>query len=152
MNKFIKSFGYAFSGISEAIKTQRNLRFHIVAVLYVSLTAVITNVSKTDWIAILICFALVLSSEMFNTAVEKLCDTLHPEKSEKLKFVKDVSAGAVLISAIISAIVGAIIFFDRETLQIAADFIKNNVVLTIVIVCTLVPAIMFVSGRKKNDN
>lgn len=151
MNKFIKSFEYAFSGIAEAIKTQRNMRFHIVAVFYVSLSAAITNISKMEWIAILICFALVLASEMFNSAVEKLCDMLHPEKSKKIKFIKDVSAGAVLIPALISAIVGAMIFFNKETLQIAADFIKNNIVLTIVIVCTLVPAIMFVSGRKKND-
>ena len=151
MKNFLKSFVFAFLGIKAAVNTQRNMRFHIAAAFYVTISALVTRASKTDWLAILICFALVFSAEMFNTAIERLCDTLHPEKSEKIGFVKDVSAGAVLLSAFISATVGVIVFFNSEALRNAADFINNNVVLTIIIACTFVPAVIFVSGRKKND-
>ena len=151
MKRFLKSFVYAFSGIANTVKTQRNMRFHIAAAFYVTVSAFAANISKLEWFAVLLCFALVFSAEMFNTAIEKLCDTLHPEKSKNIGFVKDAAAGAVLISAIISAVVGILIFFDADSLSAASDFIKNNILLTVFIVCTLVPAIMFVSGRKKND-
>lgn len=64
-------------------------------------------------LAVLLCIGLVMALEMVNAAIEKLCDRLHPDKHTDIKLVKDMAAGAVLWAAIISAIVGLIIFAPK---------------------------------------
>ena len=61
--------------------------------------------------AVLFCIALVLSLEMLNTAVEKLADQTHPERHPQIGLVKDVAAGAVLWAAVLSVVIGAIVFW-----------------------------------------
>lgn len=151
MKKFLKSFSYAFNGVRKAVRTERNMRFHMVAAFYVIIAAAVTKIPKLEWFVILFCFALVMGFELMNTALENLCDAAHPEKSSKIALAKDAAAGAVLVSAFISAVIGILIFFDAESLKNAGEFIKNNIVLTVIIACTLVPAVIFISGRKKND-
>ena len=66
-----------------------------------------------EWIAIGFCIAFVIAMEMLNTAIEKLCDVVHQEVHPGIKKVKDIAAGAVLISAIFSLITGLIIFLPK---------------------------------------
>jgi diacylglycerol kinase (ATP) len=68
------------------------------------------RVSKYDWGILLLCIGLVLSLELFNSAVEKLCDLVMPEKHPKIKYIKDVMAAAVLMACLFTAIIGLIIF------------------------------------------
>ena len=101
----IYSFYYAGRGIISALKEERNLKIHIGIMLLVILAGFYFNISITEWIVCIMLFGLVISLELVNTAM--------PEKNEKAKIAKDVSAGAVLVSAIASAIIGLIIFVPK---------------------------------------
>lgn len=70
----------------------------------------VLSLNKTDWLWILLAIALVIISEMANTAIEKICDKISPERDADIKVIKDISAGFVLVAAIFALLVGAIIF------------------------------------------
>jgi diacylglycerol kinase len=110
MKKFFWSFIYAFRGVYYAIYSQRNMKVHLLAVLVVSLAGIFFSITTTEWLAIILCFSLVIGLEMVNTAVELLADKLHPEKDEQIGKAKDVAAGAVLVAAIFSVLVTVMIF------------------------------------------
>lgn len=111
--KFIRSFGYAVKGIFIAVKEQLNLKVHILALVCVTAAGFFFELSVIEWTIVLLTFGLVLVAEMLNTAIEYLVDFVSPEHHEKAGKVKDVAAGAVLISAIIAGIVGLLIFGNK---------------------------------------
>ena len=113
MKKLINSFRYAFCGILSAIKSERNMKIHFTFVLLVIIFGIIYKISINEWIYCLICFALVISSEMINTAIEINTNMVMPKKNINAKNTKDIAAGAVLVSAIISFIVGLLIFLPK---------------------------------------
>jgi diacylglycerol kinase len=108
------AFAYAFAGIREALK-EPNLKIHVVAMIGVVGFAFYFKVTPVEWCILLICCALVISLELINSAIERLCDRVEPEIHPKIKFVKDVSAGAVLVAALTSAVIGSIIFYGYFT-------------------------------------
>lgn len=113
VDKLINSFKYAIQGIIVTIKSERNIKIHIFIMLLVIIAGIMLKISKIDWIICIILFAIVIGGELFNTAIETVVDMVMPEKNDKAKFAKDVSAGAVLILAIGAAIVGLIIFIPK---------------------------------------
>ena len=115
MKKLIYSFKYAFEGIITGLKKEQNMKIHFIIMILVIIAGIILKISKTEWIICIILFGIVISAEMFNTAIEQTVDIAMPEKNEKAKIEKDVSAGAVLIVAISSAIIGLIIFIPKIT-------------------------------------
>jgi diacylglycerol kinase len=104
-----RSFGYAINGIKLSLK-QRNKKIQVACTFIAILLGFIFRISYGEWCAVLICTGLVLSLEMMNTALETLVDFVSPEHHEKAGKVKDIAAGSVLVAAVISAIVGVIIF------------------------------------------
>ena len=111
--KLRNSFKYAFEGIKEAWSTEQNLKIHFIIMLVVIIAGFILKISMIEWIVCLLLFALVISLELINTAIETTVDIAMPEINEKAKYAKDIAAGAVLFSAIISVIVGLIIFLPK---------------------------------------
>ena len=111
--KLINSFKYAFTGIITSFKTERNMKIHVFIMLLVIIVGIALKVSSLEWMILVILFALVISAELFNTAIETVVDMITKEKNEKAKIAKDVAAGAVLILAIGSIIVGLIIFIPK---------------------------------------
>jgi diacylglycerol kinase len=111
--RFLKSFLFALNGLGEAIRHEKNFRIQFVIALLVIGAGFFFSISATEWMAILICIAMVLSFEIMNSAIEKLCDFVCPSINPTIKKIKDLSAGAVLLSAIISFIVGCIIFIPK---------------------------------------
>lgn len=111
--KLINSFKYAISGIITSFKTERNMKIHILVMILVIIAGIIFKLSLLDWIILVIMFGLVISAELFNTAIETTIDMITKEKNEKAKIAKDVAAGAVLVLAIVSVIVGLIIFIPK---------------------------------------
>ena len=109
----LKSFRNAFSGITALIKYEHNARIHLFILLLVIAAGVILAVSLFDWIAIAFASGLVFMSECFNTAVEYLSDVVSPEDNEKIRIAKDAAAAGVLISAIVSVIIGIIVFLPK---------------------------------------
>ena len=111
--KLRNSFKYAFEGIKEAWKTEQNLKIHFIIMFLVIIAGFIFKITAMEWIVCLLLFALVISLELINTAIETTVDIAMPEINEKAKYAKDIAAGAVLFSAIISVIVGLIIFLPK---------------------------------------
>ena len=112
-NSLIKSFKYAFEGIFTSIKTERNLIIHTVITLLVIIFGLFYKINKHEWFTCIILFIIVISSELFNTALELVVDLASPKINPLAKKAKDVAAGAVLITAIGSAIIGLWIFIPK---------------------------------------
>lgn len=110
LEKRIKSFGYAFKGIASLIRKEHNAWIHCTAIVLVTIAGFHFGITPTEWCIVVLCFGLVLAAEGFNTAIERLVDLVSPDFNPIAGDVKDVSAGAVLICAIASAIIGLIVF------------------------------------------
>ena len=113
MKKLIKSFKYAFEGIFKGIKEEQNMKIHITIMILVIIFGIMLKISKAELIICIILFGLIISMELINTAIENTVDLVTKEKNEQAKIAKDVAAGAVLVSAIASAIIGLIIFVPK---------------------------------------
>jgi diacylglycerol kinase len=104
------SFKSAFSGIFILVKSENNARIHLIILLLVLIAGLVLKISTAHWITISLAAGLVLASECLNTAIEYLSDAVLPEYDPRIKIAKDLSAGGVLISAIVAFITGLIIF------------------------------------------
>lgn len=105
-----KSFGNAFRGIFGMMRSERNLQIHLFALIINLFMIVFFGLNKTDAALILmVCFA-VMSTEILNTAIEKICDMIQPEYDDRIKFIKDISAGAVMLMAILAVSVGFLVY------------------------------------------
>lgn len=113
MKKIKNSFKYAIEGICTSFKTERNMKIHIFIMILVIIAGIILKIDKLEWIICITLFAIVIAGELFNTSIETIVDMVMPEKNEKAKIAKDVSAGAVLVVAIGAAIIGLVIFVPR---------------------------------------
>lgn len=103
------SFKYAFSGLRYVVISQRNAWIHAAITLLVVILAAILNLTLQDWGLLLLAIGLVWTAEIFNTALEALVDLISPQPHPLAKIVKDTSAAAVLVSAIISVTIGLLI-------------------------------------------
>lgn len=113
IKKIINSFKYAIQGIISSFKTERNMKIHIFIMVLVIIAGIILKINKYEWIICVVCFAIVIGGELFNTAIETVVDMVMPYKNEKAKLAKDISAGAVLVFAIGAAVCGLIIFVPK---------------------------------------
>ena len=113
MRNFLKGFVYAFNGLVIFFRHERNGRIQLVIALVVALFSWWCKISAAEWIIVLGCIATVLSFEMINSSIEKICNLVHPKYHPAVKTIKDMAAGAVLFVAVISGIIGAIIFIPK---------------------------------------
>lgn len=113
--KQIRSFGYAWHGLYSCIGREQNLGFHLIATVLVIVAGFLFHITRTEWIVILLCIGMVISAELFNTAIEKLVDLVSPQRHPIAGQVKDIAAGAVLVCACTAAIIGLIIFIPYLT-------------------------------------
>ena len=111
--KVIRSFLYAGRGIKYCFKEEVNFRVHVLACAIVIAAGCFFSISLTEWLFVIVCCTLVMAMEMLNTAIEKMCNLISTEFHPAIKFIKDVSAGAVLVCAIGSAITGMAIFLPK---------------------------------------
>lgn len=107
-------FKFAVNGIRLAFETQPNFRIHVIFFILMNIAAYVYQISVDEYLILLLMSCIVLVAEMFNTIVEALGDQISGGKYNKLVGVsKDVASGAVLIAALFSIAVGAIIFLPR---------------------------------------
>ncbi|HLI88453.1 MAG TPA: diacylglycerol kinase family protein [Ktedonobacteraceae bacterium] len=108
--KFIAGFGYAFSGLWYALRTQRNARVHLILALLAILLGIALHISAIEFAMIFVAITAVFIAEMVNTAVELCIDLASPGYHPLAKIAKDVAAGAVLLSAILAVVIALFIF------------------------------------------
>lgn len=111
--KIANSFKYAWQGLISAFETERNMKIHVIIMFLVILSGIFFKINVFEWIICVMCFASVIGAELLNTAIETTVDIAMPERNEKAKLAKDISAGAVLVIAIGSAIIGLMIFIPK---------------------------------------
>ncbi len=113
MLNFLKAFVYAFNGLVVFFRHERNGKIQLFVSVVVALAGWWLQVSIAEWIVLLTCIAAVLSFDMVNSAIEKLCNLVHPKIHPAVKVIKDIAAAAVLWVSIISTIIGLIIFLPK---------------------------------------
>lgn len=121
----IDSFNYAINGLITAVGTERNMKIHYTVAIFVLISSLFFDLSRVEYILLLITISLVIISELLNTAIEKVVDMVTEEYHPIAKIAKDISAGAVLIAAVNSVAIGYLLFFDR------IDNVRSAVILRI---------------------
>lgn len=107
------AFSNAIDGLIHFFRGDRNGRIHLGVAIAVILAGFTFHVSAMEWIILIGCIAAVIALEMINAAIEKLCDMVHEEFHATIKYIKDVSAAAVLFVAAASVVAGTIIFIPK---------------------------------------
>ncbi len=141
MKNQLKSFGNAFKGIATAFVTEGHMRFHFVATFFVLLFAYICEVNSSEWAILILTIGFVFASELINTAIEKTCDLYSTEQNPLIGKIKDIAAGAVLISAIVSIGVAVFVFVISGNLMYGFERLLRHplyfVPLGICLVCSV---------------
>ena len=109
----LKTLLYGFNGILYTLKHERNMVIHFLVMILVIIAGIVFKITFVEWGVCFVLFALVLSLELMNTALENVVDLVTEEKKAKAKVAKDAAAGAVLVAAIFSVIIGISIFLPR---------------------------------------
>jgi len=110
---FGRSFSFAGQGVWHVIRTQRNMRVHLLAALAAIAVGLALHIDASDWACILTVIGLVLTAETLNTVVEAVVDLCTDEFHPLAKAAKDMAAGAVLISSAAAVGVGIAVFLPR---------------------------------------
>ena len=108
--KFIAGFRYAFRGLWYALRTQRNARVHICIAILAILFGVVLHISAVEFAVVFVAISGVFITEMFNTVFELCIDLASPDYHPLAQIAKDVAAGAVLLSAMLSVVIGLFVF------------------------------------------
>jgi diacylglycerol kinase len=113
IKKRLQSFKHAFNGLRIVFKEEHNARIHLFAALCVIIAGFVLRVTSLEWIALAFAIGLVISFEIINSAIENIADFISPEKNDKIKRIKDISAAGVLISALTALTIVLIIFIPK---------------------------------------
>ena len=111
--KRLKSFTYAFNGLKVLFQEEHNSRIHLFATVCVIVMGALFKISVLEWVAVAFAVGLVFSGEIFNSAIEDLSDVVCPERDDRIKKVKDLTAAAVLVNAITAAAIGLLVFIPK---------------------------------------
>jgi len=138
------SFHAAASGIAYTVRHERNMRIHTCIAAYVIFFGILGKVSAACWALFFLCFAAVMSAELVNTALERLCDVVEPEFNRAIGVIKDVASGAVLVSAACAAVAGLCVFLSPDVFWCIMNNLAERVWLWAVIALSLPIALLFV--------
>lgn len=105
--------GFALRGALLLIRTEASIKIQMVLALLVTAAGFYFEISNTEWILQVLAISLVVGIEGANTAIEKLCDFVHPDFDKRIGLIKDISAGAVMLVSIGAVIVGLIIYLPK---------------------------------------
>ena len=106
----LRSFRYAFAGVKLLFGEEHNARIHATITVLVVVAGIVLRVSPVEWGVLVICIGIVLAAEAFNSAIERVANYLTTERDDRIRDIKDLAAGAVLLCAIASAVAGLIVF------------------------------------------
>lgn len=144
MKNQIFGFKCAFKGIWDTLKSESHMRFHMVAAFYVVIFSFFYSFSIIQWAILILTMVLVMALEMVNTCIEKLCNLVADRYEPLVKISKDISAGAVLISAIGSAVVAVLFFLDLNVIGNILSFFAENPFYLILLLISAVFSVIFV--------
>lgn len=147
MKSLIKSFGYAFSGIFEALRYERNMRIHFVCMIYMYSFLFVYDffeITRTQLAVIFLANMAVVAAELINTAVERTVDLASEEYTKNGKIAKDTAAGAVLVCAIFAVATGIAILGQPEAFSQMLLYYRKKPVMLVVFILSIIPATVFI--------
>ena len=147
-----RSFNYAIDGVIYVLRTQRNMRIHLIVAALVLLLSLVLGVDTIQFIILMIAIALVIVSELFNTAIESAIDITTNTYDPLAKIAKDVAAAAVLISTLVAVTVGYLIFFPKLnsfTLTTLDRVRQSPIHVTAIALILVVISVMWAKARTK---
>ena len=154
MKDLLKSFVYAGKGIVYCIRRERNMRIHLVCMVYMYCFLGLYDffeVSATQFAVIFIANAIVMMGELINTAIESainLVEEKHNEKYNKIAEIsKDTAAGAVLVGAIFAVAVGIAILWQPDAFKAMFDYYKENIFMFVAFIISLIISIIFIFAK-----
>lgn len=113
MKKFLRGFVYSFQGLVYSFKTQLNFKVHCLATILVIGLGLYKDLNLNEWLWITLAIAIVIILELINTAIEILVDIVSPQQNVKAGIIKDITAAAVLIGALMALVIGLVIFVPK---------------------------------------
>lgn len=152
MVRFAKSCSCALKGILLSLNKERNLRIELSITAFILYISRFYEMSGSDYAVLFVTIGLVLSAEIFNSAMERFVDLMSPKFSEKAGRVKDIAAGGVLIAAILSVVVGISLFFRPDVIKVMFWRILTTPAelagfIVLIVLCAL---FIWFGGNKKN--
>lgn len=113
MSRLLRSFKWAGQGLFYCIKHEKNFQVHCALAIVAACLGIGFKIAAVEWILIMMSISLVLAMEMVNSAIEHLCNIVHPTSHPTVKIIKDVTAGAVLVVAVMAIICGLLVFIPK---------------------------------------
>ncbi len=149
----MRCFIFALRGIAAVYKRERNLRIHSAAAYFAISAGVICDISYGEWLAVIICVGLVTAAELFNTAVEAVCDAVTRDFSCEIRLAKDAAAAGVLLSAAASFAVGLAVFLKNDNFRSGIEQFKEHPWLwaCLILSVAIFIKIIFFTWREKHD-
>lgn len=149
MKSLAASFRAAWNGFVWTVRHERNMRIHITVAAYVVLFGILGKASCVHWAIFFLCFAAVMSAELINTALERICDTVEPGFNPAIGIIKDLAAGAVFVAALCSAAAGLCIFLSPAVLGNILNVLTANLWIFALVALSLIPALAFIFKKSK---
>ena len=144
MKHQLNSFRVAFAGIWYAIKNESHMRFHLVAGFYVIIFSLFYGLTKAEWGVVLILIASILSAEIFNTAIEEVCNLNRDSFDPLVRIAKDVAAAAVLVLSFAAVAVAFIFYFDIEKITAVSMHVFTTPWLLILFIVSIIISLVFI--------
>jgi diacylglycerol kinase (ATP) len=113
LGKRIKGGGYAIKGALILIKSEHSIQVQVIIAFLITIAGFYFDITNTEWMFQIISIGLVLSTESLNTAIEGIADFVHPNFHNKIGYIKDVAAGAVLFAAFTAIIIAGFIYIPH---------------------------------------
>ncbi len=113
LTRFVSSFRFAAQGIVTSVKREQNMKVHLLSAVIVALAGLWTGLDRLEWMLVIVLIGGMLALELINSALERTVDLVTEERHPLAKQAKDMAAGAVLVFAVTSAIIGLLIFLPK---------------------------------------
>lgn len=105
--------GYALNGLRIAVLTETQVQRQFIISLLVITVGLLFRFTSSEWIRLIACMGAVIALELVNTAIEVLCNLVHPDHHPTIKHIKDISAAAVLVASLAAAVIGGLLFYPH---------------------------------------
>ncbi len=151
VRKLVDSFSFALDGIKQAFQSERNLRIHVIIGLLIIILGILLGLTRVEFIILLFVISLVLVMELFNTVVERIIDLVSPNYHPRAKVIKNIAAGAVLISSLNAAVIGFLLFYSRLddfSLRLFNWLLGQPAYLTFFLVLLLIALLFFIKYKQ----
>lgn len=144
MAAFFKGFAYAARGLGRAVYSERNFRFHLCAAVYVVALSFFYKLTGIEYVMLCVIIGAVLALELVNTAIENIVDKLSPEENRVAGYIKDISAGAVLVFCAAAVVCAFLLFWDLQVFRYIGAWFLSRPVALVALVASVGLSIWFV--------